>query len=72
MENIILIIIPLVIAGLIIRYLYKAKKRGEKCIGCPYCKQCASAKTGGCGGAKAKTSCGSAKCGNGHTDTKNE
>lgn len=42
MENIIIIIILLGIIGSIIRYLYKAKKRGEHCIGCPYAKQCSS------------------------------
>ena len=52
MENIILIIIPLVIAGLIIRYLYKAKKRGQTCIGCPCSKQCKGKCGGGCNDAK--------------------
>lgn len=28
-------------------YLYRAKKRGETCIGCPYAKECAK-KHGGC------------------------
>lgn len=38
--NIIIIaVVALIVAG-IVTYLYKAKKRGEKCIGCPYCKQC--------------------------------
>ena len=40
MENIIIVIVLLSIVGSIILYLWKAKKRGEKCIGCPYCKQC--------------------------------
>ncbi len=40
MENIIIVLILLGIIGGIILYLYKAKKRGETCIGCPYCKQC--------------------------------
>lgn len=40
MENFIIIAIVLcIIAGIAI-YLYKAKKRGETCIGCPYAKQC--------------------------------
>lgn len=42
--NIILIVILTAIAGGIVWYLVKAKKRGEKCIGCPYCKQCSSKK----------------------------
>lgn len=32
-------------------YLYRAKKRGGKCVGCPYAKQCAQ-KHGGCGSCK--------------------
>lgn len=43
MENIIIIIILAIIAAGIILYLFKAKKRGKKCIGCPYCKQCSGA-----------------------------
>lgn len=40
MENIIAIAM---IAALIIPsslYVYKAKKRGQRCIGCPYGKEC--------------------------------
>ncbi len=40
MTNIILVIILLFIAGSALLYLYRAKKRGEHCIGCPYSKQC--------------------------------
>ena len=40
MEDIVLImIIPGVIGG-IVWYLLRAKKKGEKCIGCPCAKQC--------------------------------
>ena len=39
--------IVLAILGGILFYLYRAKKRGETCIGCPYAKQCGS---GSCGG----------------------
>ena len=46
MADVITIIILSVIIGLIVRYLYWAKKRGETCIGCPYAKQCG----GKCGG----------------------
>lgn len=38
--NIILVIVLVCIVGAIIFYLYRAKKRGETCIGCPYAKQC--------------------------------
>ncbi|MBR3844278.1 MAG: FeoB-associated Cys-rich membrane protein [Clostridia bacterium] len=40
MENIIPILIIVVIVGLAAFYVYKAKKRGQKCIGCPYAKTC--------------------------------
>ena len=33
-------LILLCIVGGIVFYLYRAKKRGEVCIGCPYAKQC--------------------------------
>ena len=40
MKNLIVILVLVIItlsAGI---YLYRAKKRGEHCIGCPYAKQC--------------------------------
>ena len=40
MVNIILIVVLLAIVGLIIWYLVSKKKKGEKCICCPYAKQC--------------------------------
>ncbi|MBR3908871.1 MAG: FeoB-associated Cys-rich membrane protein [Clostridia bacterium] len=40
MKNAIIIIVLALIVAAICLYLYKAKKRGEKCIGCPYAKQC--------------------------------
>lgn len=45
MANIVIILIVLVVVGAIVLYLYRAKKRGETCIGCPYAKQCG----GNCG-----------------------
>lgn len=48
MESIIAAIVLLIILGLAGLYIYKAKKRGEQCIGCPYSKTCASGKNGGC------------------------
>lgn len=39
-ENIVVIIIVAAIAVGILAYLYKSKKRGQNCIGCPYAKQC--------------------------------
>ena len=40
MENIIVAVILIGIAVSIIIYLLKQKKKGAKCIGCPYAKQC--------------------------------
>lgn len=48
MTDIILIAILFLMISSIGLYLYKAKKRGEKCIGCPYAKQCSS-KSCNCG-----------------------
>jgi radical SAM protein with 4Fe4S-binding SPASM domain len=45
MENAIVIVVLAAIVAAIVLYLVKAKKRGEKCIGCPYAKQC----SGKCG-----------------------
>ena len=57
MENIIIIAILAVIIGLASRYVYKAKKSGHKCVGCP----------DGCCCSKEGSSCsGSCGCG-GHT-----
>ena len=47
MENAIIILILLSIISAIIFYLYKAKRKGQTCIGCPYAKQC-EGKNGSC------------------------
>ncbi|MBQ8514437.1 MAG: FeoB-associated Cys-rich membrane protein [Ruminococcus sp.] len=52
MENIIIIVILIAIIGLAAFYVYKAKKSGKKCIGCPDGCSC-SAKKG-----EASCSCG--------------
>ncbi len=51
MENIIIIVIMGIIIGLAGGYVYKAKKNGQKCIGCPHAKSCNTKKQN-------KTSCG--------------
>ena len=38
-DFIVLFVLLAIVAGIIF-YLIRAKKRGEKCIGCPYAKQC--------------------------------
>lgn len=40
MENAVVIMILAAIVVGIVFYLVRAKRRGEKCIGCPYAKQC--------------------------------
>ncbi len=55
MVDLIIIIVLLCIIGSIIFYLYKAKKRGETCIGCPYAKQCSGKCGEGCHDAKVNT-----------------
>ncbi|MBQ3052120.1 MAG: FeoB-associated Cys-rich membrane protein [Clostridia bacterium] len=52
MENVIVVLILIAIAVGIIWYLIRAKRKGEKCIGCPYAKQCSNKCDGGCSGNK--------------------
>lgn len=40
MENLIIILVLLLIVGGAAAYIYKAKKSGQKCVGCPYSKEC--------------------------------
>lgn len=42
LENIIIIVSVVVIIGLAALYIYKAKRKGKKCIGCPYSCSCSS------------------------------
>ncbi len=49
MDNLIVIAIVLAIVGLAARYIYKEKKSGKVCVGCPYGDAGCSAK-GGCSG----------------------
>ena len=44
MIDLIIVAILLAIVGGAVTYIYKAKKRGQTCIGCPYAKKCASLK----------------------------
>ena len=40
MENIIILLIILAIIGGASFYVYREKKKGNHCIGCPYAKNC--------------------------------
>ena len=46
MENFLIIAVLAVILGIAAGYVYKAKKRGQKCIGCPAGCSCSA---GSCG-----------------------
>lgn len=46
MANIIVIAILAIIVALAGGYIYKEKKKGKKCIGCPYSGEC----SGNCSG----------------------
>jgi len=41
MENAVIVLILIAIVTGILWYLARTKKRGERCIGCPYANQCA-------------------------------
>jgi len=45
MTDIIIILIVAAILGLAGGYVYKAKRRGEKCIGCPQSRNCAGCRS---------------------------
>ena len=52
MENIIVVLILAILIGGAIWYIVKEKRKGAKCIGCPYANSCASKGSGcGCDGA---------------------
>ena len=38
-----------IIIGAAVFYILRAKRRGEKCVGCPYAKKCGGNCGGGCG-----------------------
>ena len=50
MANIIAILVVLGIVGLAAGYVIRAKKRGNKCIGCPEARSCGKSGLGSCGG----------------------
>lgn len=49
--DIVILVVVAVIIGAAAFYIYRAKKKGKKCIGCPYCDSCSS-KKGSCGDKK--------------------
>ena len=50
MTNLIVVLVLVVLIGAAAAYVIRAKKQGQKCIGCPYSKECAARANGyGCG-----------------------
>ncbi len=49
MESVIIILVVAAIVALAVRYIYKAKKSGKRCVGCPDSGSCCSC---GCGAEK--------------------
>lgn len=43
----------ILIVGASVFYIIRAKRRGEKCVGCPCAKQCGGNCNGGCGNSEA-------------------
>ena len=48
MENIVIVLILIMILGGSISYIVKEKRKGTKCIGCPYSAQCSAATKAQC------------------------
>ena len=49
MVNVIAVLALLAIVGASAFYVIRAKKKGQRCIGCPHARECAARKNGGCG-----------------------
>lgn len=50
LTDIIVIAVIVLIVGAAVAYIVKAKRKGQKCIGCPYSSSCQSGKSNcGCG-----------------------
>lgn len=47
LADIIIVVFVLVLVGAAAVYIRREKKQG-KCVGCPYAKECAARKKGGC------------------------
>ena len=49
-KDVIIIASIVIIIGLAVLYIYKAKKSGQKCIGCPNSSSCSAAAKKNCNG----------------------
>lgn len=50
MKTVIAVVVLAVIIGAAVWYIYRSKKRGRKCIGCPDSGCCSSGGCAGCSG----------------------
>lgn len=50
MADLIILVILALLIGCAVLYIYKSRKKGHRCVGCPYAGQC----SGGCGSGKAE------------------
>jgi len=48
MQDLMIALVVLLIVALAAWYIIRAKKQGQKCIGCPYAKECGSKGSCGC------------------------
>ncbi|MBE6713737.1 MAG: hypothetical protein E7575_00430 [Ruminococcaceae bacterium] len=48
LDNIIIIGITALVVGLASWYVIRAKRKGQKCIGCPFAKTCVAARSSCC------------------------
>lgn len=48
MENLIVGIIIILLVAFSLRYILKSRKKGVKCIGCPYSHSCTKEEKGDC------------------------
>ena len=48
MDTLIIIAVVVLIVGAACAYIYRQKKRGARCIGCPAGESCCSSGCGGC------------------------
>lgn len=67
-SNLIIIATVLAIVTAISLYLYRAKKRGETCIGCPYAGRCSGGGGNLSGNAYSQDGAGGRGCGCGISD----
>lgn len=56
-DDYLVIAIIVIILGLAIFYIVRAKKSGQKCIGCPHSKTCASKNVNNCCSSKNSCTC---------------